>query len=167
LISRKSQRVRALITWTVTLAWAALIFNLSTETYGTPFSGWLLREILGLLHLGISPATFLILHHHFRKLAHLTEYAILSGLLYGCLESARPFPWRPRAAFACILAAGAYALTDEFHQAFVPGRTASWIDCGIDTAGASLGMVVVYGSSRVFRSRNRKTALENLSAAEK
>jgi VanZ family protein len=41
--------------------------------------------------------------------------------------------------------AGAYSLTDEFHQTFVPGRGPSLIDCGIDTTGAALGALVFYG----------------------
>jgi VanZ family protein len=137
--------------WVVTLAWAGLIFTLSTGTYGSSFSAWLLREFLRLLHLEVSPPTFGVLHFCLRKLAHLTEYGIFSSLLYGSLERGRSLEWRARTALWCVLIASAYSLTDEFHQSFVPGRTASWTDCAIDTVGAFLGMLLVYGDSRLTR----------------
>jgi VanZ family protein len=60
-----------------------------------------------------------------RKLAHLTEFAILGALLYRALG---------RAGLA-VAFGSLYAATDEFHQAFVDGRVASPVDWGIDTAG--------------------------------
>ncbi len=144
--------------WVVTLAWAGMIFTLSTGTYGSSFSAWLLREFLRLLHLEVSPPTFGVLHFCLRKLAHLTEYGIFSSLLYGSLERGRSLEWRARTALWCVLMAGAYSLTDEFHQSFVPGRTASWMDCGIDTVGAFLGMLLVYGNDRLTRVGLRRGA---------
>jgi len=143
--------------WVVTLAWAGMIFTLSTGTYGSSFSAWLLREFLRLLHLEVSPPTFVVLHFCLRKLAHLTEYGIFSSLLYGSLQRGRSLEWRARTALRCVLIAGAYSLTDEFHQSLVPGRTASWMDCGIDTVGATLGMLLVYGNDRLTRRLRRRT----------
>jgi VanZ family protein len=39
-----------------------------------------------------------------------------------------------------VLLSGLYGVTDEFHQAFVPGRGAAALDVGIDTLGAALGV---------------------------
>ena len=39
-----------------------------------------------------------------------------------------------------ILICAFYAVTDEIHQIFVPGRAFEWMDVGIDTAGAIIGM---------------------------
>jgi VanZ family protein len=131
--------------WKLTsVIWAGLIFYLSSASFGGAFSGWLLRQILALLHCSVTPATFEILHLLFRKGAHITEYAILAMLLYGSWGDDRPFEWQPRRALWCVLVAAAYSLTDEFHQSYVPGRTASLIDCAIDTAGATLGILVYY-----------------------
>ena len=67
-----------------------------------------------------------------RKGAHVTEYAVLGGLLYRALRR------EPLA-----LAAGiAYAATDELHQHFVRGRHASPVDVAIDAVGVSLGMLL-------------------------
>jgi VanZ family protein len=35
-----------------------------------------------------------------------------------------------------------YAITDEFHQSFMPGRTALWFDVLIDTIGARAGLFI-------------------------
>jgi VanZ family protein len=53
-------------------------------------------------------------------------------------------PWRPRRVLGCFLIALAYSLTDEYHQSFVPGRHPSLTDCGIDSIGAAMGILVYY-----------------------
>jgi VanZ family protein len=138
--------------WAMTVAWAVLIFNLSTSTFAGSFSAILLSDILRLLHLSVSRDTFVTIHFLFRKLAHCTEYAIFSLFLYHCFLNSNRTVWRARTAAFSVLVAGVYSLTDEFHQVFVPGRTASFIDCGIDTTGAAMGILVVYLYARFFQS---------------
>lgn len=130
--------------WAVTVAWAALIFYLSTQTFGPDFSRGLLAWTLHLLHLRLSAHTFALLDASLRKLAHLVEYGIFALLLYGLPGEKSRSLWRPRRAAFCILGTVAYSLTDEFHQLFVPGRHASLLDCGLDTMGAALAMLVTY-----------------------
>jgi VanZ family protein len=77
-----------------------------------------------------------------RKIAHLSEYAILGALLLRAIQ-------RPAVA---ILAGGLYAITDEFHQHFVRGRHAAWYDVLIDTIGVAIG---VLAWSRLFRRGDR------------
>ena len=131
--------------WVITLAWAGQIFYLSTHTFSPEFSQGLLALALNFFHFKVSPGTFDILHTALRKLAHLTEYAILALLLfYGPLGGGSRGFWQPRRAAICIAVAAAYSLTDEFHQSFVPGRHASLGDCGLDTIGAMLAMLLPY-----------------------
>ena len=136
--------MRATVWKAVAIAWAGLIFYLSTGTFGGSLTASLLGQILGFLHVAVSPGTFDTLHHLMRKSAHLTEYAVFAMLLYGSAEDARPFDWRARRALLSIVVAGVYSLTDEFHQRFVPGRGPSLVDCGIDTVGATLGVLLFY-----------------------
>jgi len=125
-------------------AWAGLIFYLSTSGFGVGFTEWLLLQILSLLHATVSPHTFEVLHHLMRKAAHMTEYAVFCLLLYAAFLEADDFEWRPRLALRSVLIAGIYSLTDEYHQTFVAGRTASIVDCGIDTAGAAISTLIVF-----------------------
>lgn len=79
-----------------------------------------------------------------RKTAHATEYALLAGLVLGTV-TAGVINIRCVAisAFITIL----YAATDEFHQLFVPGRSTQVKDVLIDSCGAVIGMLVIYGIS--------------------
>lgn len=69
-----------------------------------------------------------------KKGAHMTEYALLA-LAYW-------YPLRHRG-WAWGLAA-LYALSDEFHQSFTPGRHPAWQDVLIfDAGGAALAMILL------------------------
>jgi len=83
-----------------------------------------------------------------RKGAHLTEYAVLAGLLWCALPHprSRAEPWRLAWAFAV-----AYAISDEWHQALVPGRTGSVADVALDAIGAAVGLLLIW----CWRSRHR------------
>jgi len=101
----------------------------------------------------LPPRTFATVHFLIRKLAHCTEYAIFGLLLYYSFEPRHPERWDTRGALGALLVAGLFSLADEYHQSFVPGRTASLADCGIDTAGALLGMVLLYAGRGLHRLR--------------
>ena len=130
------------------MVWAGVIFYMSTRTFGGSFTDRLLADILAILHIEVSHRTFHLLAHVFRKMGHLTEYSIFAIFLYHALGDDHRGSWNARKALACILLTGLYSLTDEFHQRFVPGRGPSIVDSGIDTIGATLGMVIVYVAGR-------------------
>jgi VanZ family protein len=153
--------------WLTTLAWAATIFLLSTGTYGGSFTAWLLHQALNFLHISVSAGNFRLLHHVIRKLAHLSEYGIFCMLLYGSFSGGRDFSWRGRKALAALAIASLYSLSDEFHQLFVRGRGASFVDCGIDSAGAALGMLLVYARARFLPAKASKATAPEASPAEK
>jgi VanZ family protein len=144
-------QVHAFLWRATAIAWAGLIFFLSTGGFGGSFTQWLLMQILDILHVHVSQASFATLHHLVRKCAHMTEYAIFAMLIYGSAAEPDPFRWRPRRALYSVLAAAVYSVGDEFHQMFVPGRGPSLWDCGIDTIGAALGVLLFW-----VRGRNQK-----------
>lgn len=68
-----------------------------------------------------------------RKLAHVSEYALLLALWWRALRT------RTSDARALALALGiafVYAVTDELHQTLVSGRAGRALDVGIDMVGA-------------------------------
>jgi VanZ family protein len=73
-----------------------------------------------------------------RKLAHVTEYLVLAGLLLRALRRSGVASALPVA----VAAALAYAAGDEWHQSFVPGRTATPRDVAIDGVGIALAAVI-------------------------
>jgi VanZ family protein len=72
-----------------------------------------------------------------KKGAHMLGYALLgASFMHGLTNPAGSV--RRLILLATVLA-GLYAMSDEFHQSFTTARTSSWMDVGIDTAGAALG----------------------------
>ena len=97
-----------------------------------------------------------------RKVAHMTEYAILSVLLYLWLERWQ-FTELRKNIFA-VLMSMLYAASDEIHQLFVQGRTGSVRDVIIDSVGAVLGVLIFMGVKKCIsflfsRRRYRETEL--------
>lgn len=85
-----------------------------------------------------------------RKLAHMSEYAVLAMLLslhLGCYV----FKRKKLRLFLAWLLAVAYAATDETHQLFVDGRSGNFVDVCIDSAGAFLGVLYFWGLLKIRR----------------
>ncbi len=160
-------RLETALAWAPTLLWAAVIFQLSSGTFSGSFTAWVLEQFFRLLHLSVSRQTFEVIHFLLRKSAHLTEYAIFSVLLYHSLSSPRAGEWQPRKALLAVVTAGLYSLTDEYHQLFAHGRTASLLDCGIDTLGAALAMLSLYANALFFHARSRSSAARSASPVER
>lgn len=77
-----------------------------------------------------------------RKLAHVTEYAILAVLL--SMTFTQEGASARGALFGALVGGGIYAISDELHQTFVPDRHGSPIDVLIDTVGLALGAGWIY-----------------------
>jgi VanZ family protein len=71
-----------------------------------------------------------------RKLAHMTEYAVLYALWRRAVPGAPPWA-------AAAIAVG-YAITDEVHQTFVPGRHGTPVDVLIDACGVAIGWIATH-----------------------
>ncbi|WML58895.1 VanZ family protein [Neobacillus sp. PS2-9] len=78
-----------------------------------------------------------VLNFLIRKATHLTAFGILALLLFKSLETTR-FPY----ILAWILTT-LYAMSDEYHQSFMPGRTAAFKDVLIDSFGALVVLSLV------------------------
>ena len=156
---------RVILVWAVTATWAGTITFLSTSSYGGSATGWLLEQLLSSLHIHLAHQTFEIVHFLTRKLAHCTEYGIFGLFLYHSFTFRRLETWNTRSAISAVVVAGLFSLTDEYHQSFVPGRTASIKDCGIDTFGALLAMLLLYAGRRLQASSSI-VAATNESMAE-
>ncbi len=89
-----------------------------------------------------------------RKFPHMIEYAVLWVLqLRAYLMSGVE---RKSAVIATWVSAVLFAISDEYHQSFIPGREASWGDVMWDC----LGMLAAY----VILLRLRVKAIENMLA---
>ena len=111
-----------LATWPVLLAWLVLIFALSS------------------IPNELAPSSHAL---PIDKVAHFLEYAALAVLIAGVMRLwAAGRRATPVIAAAAVALAVAYGVTDEWHQAFVPGRDPSITDLAADAIGATAGAVV-------------------------
>ena len=102
----------ALRLWAPVVLWVAIIFAFSSVP-----------------DLGTGLGTWdLVL----RKIAHACEFAVLGALLLRALRDER----------AALAAGVAYAVSDELHQHFVPGRVGSPLDVLIDSVGVGVGVLL-------------------------
>jgi VanZ family protein len=114
--------------------WMAVIFFFSTDAGSFANTSHLIEPVIRFLVPQITPREVLRVHFWIRKLAHFTEYAVLSHLWFTALNRGRP-RWALRHAIAALLISILYAAMDEYHQIFVPSRTPSFTDIGIDSTG--------------------------------
>jgi hypothetical protein len=76
------------------------------------------------------------------KAYHMAEFALLCYLLF-LLINAR---WAKKQSVVVLTAAAIsalYAVSDEWHQTFVPGRGGTWVDVVIDCCGIGLSSAAV------------------------
>ena len=76
------------------------------------------------------------------KAYHMAEFALLCYLLFLVL-SIRLVKKQGKAVFAASLFSTLYAVSDEWHQTFVPGRGGTWVDVVIDCCGIGLACAAI------------------------
>lgn len=149
------------------LSWCICIFLLSAEnaTESSMTSGGVIRFFCTLLvpeFVTDSEAERLqminSLQFFVRKAAHFTAYMILGFL------AAQVFMAMPRLKNVFRMCLGAwgfsilYAISDEIHQNFVPGRAMQLRDVIIDSTGALVGVALSYAVSMAVLRRHSKAA---------
>ncbi|HWY41265.1 MAG TPA: VanZ family protein [Chthoniobacterales bacterium] len=129
--------------WIPAIAWMALIFIGSTDILSAEHTSRFLVPILRWLDPQISWATLNAIQTIIRKLGHVTEYAILAVLMWRALRGGTVWKSKTSILFAIAwIACAVFAASDEFHQSFVPSRTASFHDVMIDLCGALIGLSI-------------------------
>lgn len=81
------------------------------------------------------------------KGVHFVEYAVLGWLCAAASSRTWPSASGWRTAALAILVAALWGLSDELHQAFVPGRSAEVADFVADSLGAFAGTVAWHSVS--------------------
>ena len=121
--------------WLPTFLWAIVIFSFSANS--TPTASRIYWQ------------DFIV-----KKSAHLFVYAVLAVFLYRSLKLTTHYS-QPYLLLFTIAITTLYAITDEFHQSFTPGREPALRDVFVDVAGGSLGL----GLTLTFRLSKLKERL--------
>ncbi len=86
-----------------------------------------------------------------RKISHLVEYLILVWLLYRAFAGSFDNINIPRLFIYPAAISFLYAISDELHQSFVPGRNCSTQDLLIDALG-----ILIFYIINIFVSRKKR-----------
>ena len=151
---QNSLKMRKTIFLVLSVLWMGMIFCESAKPadVSAAESGWLVSTVGRLFIPGYENwdkkrvEIFVEKYDHpVRKAAHATEYAVLAILLFGALYKASDddLPDKKRCAVAWLIGS-LYAITDELHQIFVPGRSCEIKDMCIDSCGALAGVFLAF-----------------------
>lgn len=136
--------------WALVVGWMAVVFYFSSQSGDT--SGELSHGLVAAIQNvfpALDPSTITVL---IRKGAHVSEYAVLGALLAFALRVSTT----PGRAWLAVMGAVAYAVSDEIHQTFVPGRVGAVGDVLIDSVGVMLGVGFVVWLRVVQRNKGRE-----------
>lgn len=141
---------RKVLSWILVIFWMALIFFLShqpaAESNGLS-SGVtdMIVDIINrtVLDIALDLGSF---NYFIRKCAHFFAYMVLGVLVANCLLNTN-LP-KPRLYLLALLICILYAVSDEIHQIFIPGRSGQVSDVLLDSSG---GLVGILGVSAIRR----------------
>lgn len=157
LMRRVSGAFKRLRYWGPLVLWMAVIFWASADSGSGRRGSRLLGPILRWLMPQASPQRLDEVLFLIRKAAHVSEYAVLAWLAWRtflAMQTASAAPARPwRAAAGAWGLAVIYAISDEWHQTFVPTRVGTPWDVLIDAGGAALGLGLAWA---FWRGRARR-----------
>jgi VanZ family protein len=154
---------RRLAPWWPAIALAILISWASTDYFSAEHTSKYILPALHWLLPHASAETLDRLHFLIRKAAHFAEYFLFSFFLLRAIRRERR-GWRIRWAIVALAIVAGYSALDEFHQSFVPSRTASPWDSLLDTSGAAIAQVLVWLWFRVH-TRNPADVPEDVAPA--
>ncbi|GAC1398285.1 MAG: VanZ family protein [Pyrinomonadaceae bacterium] len=123
--------------------WLCFIFFASTDTFSATHTSRVLKPLLLYFFPHISETRIAFIHHLIRKGAHFSEYAVLAVLAARTFVSSSRILLRRYWFVAAFALVAVYALFDEYHQSFIPTRTASIYDSLIDMTGGVIALFSV------------------------
>jgi hypothetical protein len=127
----------------------------------------LLLPLLKFLHPQITMAQFALVHGALRKAGHFFGYGVLSLLTLRAWWTTLKLPrwvtrlpswrqmmrsWSLRAASIALVSTVVVAALDEWHQAYIPGRTGLFQDVLLDSSAAVCVQLLVIAMSDVKKS---------------
>lgn len=136
------------------IVWLAFISIASSDDFSASNTSRIIGPLVLWLFPGTSPERLEIIHSCARKLAHFSEYALLGLLAARAFRTSPNYTLKRRWFVISLALVVVYALLDEYHQSFVPSRTASIFDSFIDMAGGLTALLLVFWWTRVKVSTN-------------
>ena len=155
----KKQTILRIISIIFVLAWMVTVFMLSHQIAedSSKTSSNFITVIIKLFNKDIEQeqleTIMLKVETIVRKLAHFVLYTLGGMLITIMFINFKEYITKTK--IASFLLGATYAITDEIHQLFIPGRSGEIRDVLIDSTGILLGVFIIYLLMRIkvmFRS---------------
>ena len=114
----------------------------------------LIRHLSLLLAIGWATAIFILssqagdalppLLSGLDKLLHALVFGVLGVLVLGSMKTSSRGVYTPGQALIAVVLVTLYGILDEFHQRYVPGRSAELLDIAADAVGGIIGVGIVW-----------------------
>src|SRR4030042_5604958 len=114
--------------WFPVILWALVIFTFSSITQ-------------------IVVSQFFVWDFVAKKIAHISEYSILFVLIFRATKGNY---------LLSFILTMLYATSDEYHQSFIPGRSAALYDLGFDVSGSNIAASIVWKLKLFQNSKPKK-----------
>ena len=150
-----SKRTHGLLYWIY--AWLPVVLGIaviaveSTEAFGSDRTSAPLRKIFEALFGYVSSASWDLIHHYLRKTGHFLGYGFIGLAWLRAWWMTLPHSRFRHDALLALLGTAIVASCDEWHQSFLPNRTASPWDVLLDCTGGITHQLIVYIFMRTFK----------------
>lgn len=138
-------KIKKIITIILIIAWMTLVFYFSNQIAddSSKLSGGITKAILNFFHIleGKTLEQQAIIETVVRKLAHFSIYT-LGGILILLHVNLYKIKANKKVMITWLIGT-TYAITDEIHQLFVPGRSGEIRDVCIDSLGIITGILII------------------------
>lgn len=148
-------KLKWLLNWVPAALSVAMIAAESTATMSSEnTSHWLLPVWIHFFG-PISAAHWAEVHFLIRKSGHFIGYGLVGAAFFHGWRCSLPKEMNPallwrRASLLGVFSAFLIACADEYHQSFLPGRTSSPFDVGLDVCGAIAAQILILTMTRLF-----------------
>lgn len=152
MVNMNKKKLITIVSWVLFIFWMFFIFNMSSYVRedSNELSKGITKAIVSVIEKVYPDADIDIssFNHIIRKNAHFFGYMLLGILVSQVLRVSGIKGWKiyVYSLVFCIL----YAISDEIHQHFVPGRGPEVRDVMIDTVGSSIGITLSFLGSYLY-----------------
>lgn len=161
----KNIKAIQVVLWASVILWMFIIFLLSGQNAkeSSNLSTGITEKIIEIIVPSFNDMSVLekadimdSIHHIVRKTAHAAAYFMLGILCISVMQTnlIKPFKKIILSLGICLV----YAISDETHQAFIPGRGPSPYDVGIDFCGSLIGILVFLLILTIYKNIKKKVA---------
>jgi VanZ family protein len=142
-----------ILSWIAVILWMVFIFNLSSQEVeqSNKLSTGVTEVIVETIEKVAPNADLDVksINHKVRKNAHYFAYLVLAVLELNALRRSGVYGYR--SIILAVVLCVTYAISDEIHQLFVPGRGGQVKDIIIDSAGVIAGIGIYLTMSRIIK----------------